>query len=123
MSLLREILKLVYDHLSKSEEAHQAQLDRIEAKLDQVLENQSMLQTEVDALVKRFDDATNVIAGRLTDLKNQVTSMGLDGPQEAALLAALDSHIGALEALGADPAVPVPPLPPAPPPVPPAPAE
>lgn len=65
-------------------------------------------RAEFDAVVAKFNDATNSIAARITALEDRITNAGLDSETEAAVLAELHAVADGLKALGADPENPVP---------------
>lgn len=65
-------------------------------------------ETDMDALIGRFDAATNKVAETLKKLRDEIATGGLTAEAEARIAAKLDVSIAALEALGADTTDPVP---------------
>jgi hypothetical protein len=65
------------------------------------------MSDESKALIKAFDDATNLIAARIQKLIDLAAANG--SVSEAELRAALAPELDKLTALGKDPAIPVPP--------------
>lgn len=65
------------------------------------------MSDESKALIKKFDDATNLIAARIQKLIDLASANG--SVSEAELRAALQPELDKLDALGKDPNVPVPP--------------
>jgi len=69
---------------------------------------QMATKEEFDALVQKFNDATNDIAARITALQGQITGAGLSAEAEANVLAELNAVADGLKALGANPDNPIP---------------
>jgi hypothetical protein len=63
---------------------------------------------EFDAVVGKFNEATNAIAARITKLEGTIAGAGLSAEAEATVLAELHAVADGLKALGADPSNPVP---------------
>lgn len=78
-------------------------------RLDQLKKELLMAtQEQADQIVSRLNTVTNKMADELTALRGQIKAQGLPQAAEDSLLAALDTNISKLEALGADPSNPVP---------------
>lgn len=65
------------------------------------------LSTDLKALTKAIDDATNVVATEITDLKSQIHNSMTDA-EVADVKAGLQAQADRLSAIAADPANPVP---------------
>lgn len=85
-------------------------LARIEAKVDRVLTNnermERLMNEETTSILKRLDDATTAIAGRLQKLIDSANQAG--SVSAAEINAALGPEVARLEGLAVDPANPVP---------------
>lgn len=70
--------------------------------------NQMATKEEFDAVVQKFNEATNEIAARIKALEGTITGAGLSAEAEASVLAELNAVADGLKALGANPDNPIP---------------
>lgn len=74
----------------------------IKGKVNQIMATLQDFQAKIDTIntnTTASAAAAQAIAQQLTDLKNQISNMGLTAEQEAAIFAALDGPISAGQAL------------------------
>lgn len=88
-------------------------LDRLEALLQRVLENQETIMAvsqDIKDLAAKIDQATTAVAGRIDRLSQKITNSMTDA-EVAEVKNALQAEVDRLTAMGQDPANPVPPAP------------
>jgi hypothetical protein len=83
--------------------------DRLERKIDRILEVQETTMTTIEQLAKDLDAETNAIAAKMDKLSADLADAKAAGQAPAPeTIAALEGISARLKALGSDPAAPIP---------------